>query len=100
MPFLKNSKKQNGFSGLQKNFSQNILLVACIAFVLLFFLVSANNDFEMLGDTQDYLAMAHSFFEGHPLQDPSRPYFLPLILHPPLYSIFLAAFFWLFGFSY
>lgn len=71
-----------------------------IAFVLLFFSIAANNEFEVLGDTQDYLAMAQSFVEGNPLQDPSRPFFSPLILHPPLYSEFLALFFLVFGFSY
>jgi 4-amino-4-deoxy-L-arabinose transferase-like glycosyltransferase len=76
------------------------ILVTCILFALLFFVIALNNEFEMLGDTQDYLAMAKSFIDGKPMQDPSRPYELPLIFHPPLYSAALSGFFALFGFSY
>ena len=74
--------------------------ILCIAFVLLFFALALNNEFEMLGDTQDYLSMSQSFLDGKPLENPSRPYYLPLIMHPPLYSAALAVFFAVFGFSY
>src|SRR3989344_1257747 len=94
LPTSLEKKQENRF------FMDKKILISCILFALLFFVISINNEFELLGDTQDYLAMATSMLEGKPMQDPSRPYELPLIFHPPLYSAFLAGFFALFGFSY